>query len=138
VLKSTGVRSTWRPGVNTAVCANGYPHKRGVPDHDCKCGLYALHDTSWQVPFDPYTIAGAIAAQGHIEVHHAGFRAEKAQIVALADSRFAINSELKAVIEKVYGVPFVPLDMLVAEGLRHGDVVPMSVRPKRSEVPRER
>lgn len=89
----------------------------------------ALHE-----PPEPYGdgyVVGAVAAWGDLRVHHHGFRAEYAQIVALvADDHL----DLRAVVE-TYAVPLVPRDLLKLEAERHGQGLPVDIRPEKLKSP---
>lgn len=143
----------WRPGVNTAKCAigsapSGYTiaiaYEEGVvpiqphaaPGNQCQCGLYAYHDHVTADPAVGY-VWGAVAAWGNIEVHHNGFRAQYAEIVALAEPREPCARDevenLRWTAREIYKVPVVPFDQLVAEAERHGRSLPIEARPPEPE-----
>jgi hypothetical protein len=145
----------WRPGVNTARCAAGsgpssYTITFGalnafeegvvpIPDHmapgnQCRCGLYAYHDPIKTLSGVGY-VWGAVAAWGNIEVHHNGFRAQYAQIVALTEPESREEAEnLRWTAREIYKVPVVPYDQLVAEAERHGRSLPVDARPPKPET----
>jgi hypothetical protein len=76
----------WQPGVNRARCFAGRRlDAHEAPATDCKCGLHALHDPDDGRLRLGHPVVGAIAAWGEIEVYAAGFRAEYASVIALAD-----------------------------------------------------
>jgi hypothetical protein len=149
VLSPIGYTSTppWRPGVNTARCAidPGYTitfgtspapaavgpaaEQHAAPHNECQCGLYAYHDPIKTYPAYGY-VWGAVAAWGNIEVHHNGFRAQYAQIVALAEPESREEAEnLRWTAREIYKVPVVPYDQLVVEAERHGKSLPAAARP---------
>lgn len=134
----------WQPGTNEASC-DGYdrsadlflsrkprlgvdPHP--APDPGCGCGFYAYHDVP---PHDGRTIAGAVAAWGRIQVHHRGFRAEKAQIIALAIPDAAANDpELREQVLQLaarYRCKAVPACDLRTAAREHGIEMPEELRP---------
>lgn len=138
----------WQPGPNEASCEGinrslrmlalteedepKDPHP--APDANCGCGLYALR----QVPEDhSATITGAIAAWGRIQVHHSGFRAERAQIIALAIPDAAANEPmLRERVERLaarYGCRAVPACDLRAAAREHGIEMPEELLPERPE-----
>lgn len=123
-LRSTGAgHTTWKRGVNSAACAGGLPH--ASPARDCACGLYAFHEPP--VATRP-GVVGAVRVHGRLEVHRDGFRAEHAEIVALAHSgrrpgRRAARAGAR------YGVPLVSLERLEAHAREHGEPIPPSWRP---------
>lgn len=78
----------WTPGINEAVCMQGLHqappgHHPGVADGRC-CGFYAkyvprgLNETA-----SPVRVTGIIEGSGRISLGTRGFRAQKAEIVAL-------------------------------------------------------
>jgi hypothetical protein len=76
----------WEPGINRARCLAGRRlDAHEAPGIDCKCGLHALHDPDDARLGLGHPAVGAIAAWGEIEVYAAGFRAEYASVIALAD-----------------------------------------------------
>lgn len=146
VLAPLSVGHPWRPGVNHAVCKADRdrafwtsswgeheqktpPANHSAPHQDCQCGLYAYHDLPQR---QVGIVVGAVAAWGDLQVHCNGFRAEHAQILALAAA-----PGLEEVAE-TYGVPLVPWNMLAAEGEQHGSPLPVSLRPEKPKPkPRE-
>jgi hypothetical protein len=76
----------WEPSVNRARCFAGPCHDtHEAPGHRCKCGLHALRDPDDERLKLGHPAVGAVAAWGEIEVYAAGFRAEYASVIALAD-----------------------------------------------------
>lgn len=75
----------FKPGMNEAHCRRD--HRPG--DVDCTCGIHAYYDDSPERIDSPYderwTAKGIIAASGQITSADFGFRAERAQIVALVE-----------------------------------------------------
>lgn len=147
----------WRPGVNKASCLRvhtdwvGYsyhhsllPETHRAPAADCDCGLYALHDLShrnlgWQPGGGKWAVIGAVAAWGDLHVHHGGFRAARAQIVALAytlDMPLAIREKVH-LAARVYGCACVDLARLEEVAGEHGQPLPRHVRPSKPEPARE-
>lgn len=128
----------WQPGVNEAVCGKGSSHKPPRPIGECTCGLHAYSEAQQRLgpggvvhpalsnPELPVYIFGAVVGWGDVEVHCDGWRAEKAQIVAIADTQ-PHYSELVA---RRYKVPLVPLSLLQAEAERHGSPLPEDVVPE--------
>lgn len=144
VLGPISIGDPWRPGVNRAACKQyGEPcdnpkcemckHLRGeshkAPAEECDCGLYALHEPP--VSYGDEYVVGAVAAWGDLRVHHDGFRAEYAQIVALVACE-PHTTDLSAVAS-TYGVPVVPRDLLKLEAERHGRSLPVDIRPPKPE-----
>jgi hypothetical protein len=95
-LGSLAQEGSWAKGskATKARCAAGRGHR--APDHNCGCGLYALHPTvrECQSSFDKARRAaqaggtngdvfGVVAAWGEVELHESGFRAEYARPHAL-------------------------------------------------------
>jgi hypothetical protein len=78
----------WEPSVNRARCFAARCHNaHEAPGHRCKCGLHALRDPDDERLKLGHPAVGAVAAWGEIEVYAAGFRAEYASVIALADER---------------------------------------------------
>lgn len=115
------VHRPWRAGPNAAAC----PLEAHVaPDQHCTCGLYA----GFEVPAPEHGfVVGAVAAWGLVQVHRDGFRAEHAQITALADD--SRRKDLHAIAAR-YGVPLVAPGRLEREAQRHGRAVRLRRSPK--------
>jgi hypothetical protein len=67
-----------------AVCTGHSEHR--APVHDCNCGIHALHPTraaARRMLASRFVIPGIVEAQGAIELHADGFRAERARPYAL-------------------------------------------------------
>lgn len=89
----------WDTGVNVAKCKTVgrnilVEQQRGLhpsPVNGCTCGIYATHTPTWM-----YTngVRGVIEASGRILLGTKGFRAEKAQIVALATGHLYYTERL--------------------------------------------
>ena len=55
-----------------------------APDNDCDCGLYAKHDImKYPIGLQSGLGYGAVKAWGRLQIHHDGFRAANAEIIAL-------------------------------------------------------
>lgn len=106
----------WRPGENLAVCMDFYSgavatqkgvQKHPAPADECRCGFYAYNARDYvkndQVSY-PYCVMGVIKAYGRVLLGTKGFRAEKAEIVALRRSR---DQEHQKRVERVY--PDIPI-----------------------------
>lgn len=76
-------------------------------------------------------IAGAVVAWGTLQVHRDGFRAEHAQVVALAAPDSAELVALAHAAAERYGVPLVAYDELDRHAAAHGQPLPASIRPPR-------
>ena len=125
----------WHPGRNDAACVyvgrSRGPH--ASPDLRCDCGLHAYHDISAmaRAAGADGCIGGAVVAWGDMEVHVDGFRAQYAQVVALAvpdTARLAVPAKEAA---RRYAVPLVALAELQDRAAVHGEPLPVSVRPAR-------
>lgn len=89
LLRAVAMGYEWLRGVNRATCA--YDHEHKPPVKDCRrtghgCGFYGWH-TGFPDGFeDPvkYPVLGVIRVSGRIILGTKGFRAEKAEIEALA------------------------------------------------------
>ncbi len=95
------------------------------PTRRCSCGLYARHDP----PFVPGAgwVLGAVVAWGRLEVHHDGFRAEQARVVAFAAPE-AHDEPLDA-LAAAYGVRVVPPAGLVEYASEFGETLPLESIP---------
>lgn len=123
----------WRRGRNDALCmyAGITRTAHAAPDADCDCGLYAYHEVAsvrreWQAQD---CVVGAIVGWGNLQVHRTGFRAERAQVVALA-SPASPNLTIPARLAAAHhGVPLVSFDELRPRAAVHGAALPIAVRP---------
>lgn len=138
----------WKRGVNSARCVTWRASRGGgkmahqPPAAGCTCGLYALRSPrSGQLRRAglPY---GAIAAWGDVEVHHSGFRAQHACVVALALSP-SLPASTRREIERAadfYGVPALAPGLLEMEACQHGrplsDELASGTTPQRPRRPR--
>lgn len=135
-LYSPIIEGPWTPGVNVAKCIKSrvwqpWRHDGSAPVDGCSCGIYAHHEDKLQG--DTTGIWGVIRGWGNVRVHPDGWRAEKAELLAI----FSAN-QTQELLEKVsqrYDVPILPTsfhrpDMLEAE---FGPFVPKSIRPDRTE-----
>lgn len=142
----------WRPGVNKAFCYRYNPHPMTMmytqevppPAHEpdtaplteCKCGFHAYHDLHprrWELSRVSsgavFRVVGAIEAWGCLQVHHAGFRARFARILALEIPSHSVDARLAEKAAKAYDVPFLEPEFLVLEAERHGRSLPHDIRP---------
>jgi hypothetical protein len=76
-----GAQAAWQPGLNEAACLQGFAHP--VPAEPCGCGFYAF----WReqpYPLDGgLPVLGVIEGSGRVLSGEAGFRCQRARIVAL-------------------------------------------------------
>lgn len=96
----------WTSGINEASCEK---HTGEVPERKCSCGYYGYWSThktriieeAEQSPcvcsacIKVYTVAGVIRISGHVIVGTAGFRAQKAEIVALSLPMFLKDLDVR-------------------------------------------
>ena len=131
----TGTR--WERGPNEAVCApNLIPSRR--PQHEaphpgCLCGFNAYFTLSPKLRVSHMSAVGAIAAWGEMDIYADGFRAQYAQVIALAlptDGGSGTIDRLRRAAD-VYDVPLVPAHELRAEALRHASPLAPSMLPER-------
>lgn len=139
----------WRPGANEARCATElaqalHATKRerpksmdpkligahDAPHPDCFCGLYAYHapelsDYGHHGQENP-AVLGAVVGWGRIAVHKDGWRAQHAEVVALACER---GDERIIEAAARYGVPVVHPVELPEVAAEHGSPVPVQMRP---------
>lgn len=81
---------------------------RRSPERNCKCGIYAVHEASEitkRIGEQEGIVYGRIEAWGKIADYDKGFRAEKAQIVALFRPKTWTKRRQVRRIAKKYGVP---------------------------------
>jgi len=157
-LRSGHIADHWLPGDNKATChgqqnpfdvygRDRVNYCKDCPGNDCHCGFYALHRPSFwygkdrdrqRHPFsvvltfgpEPDFVAGLIAGWGKVQVHHDGFRAQYAKVVALAvptDGKKRIALARACAAE--YGVPTVPQNELERVASEFGSLVPVELRP---------
>lgn len=95
-----GVKGAWEPGVNLAQCQAAYTRTgrhefRDIPHDACGCGFWAY----WEIqPHDmgrsgTLPVVGVVKATGQVTLGPRGFRAQKAEIIAL-HLPFRIEPEL--------------------------------------------
>lgn len=122
IHSSDGRLGDWVPGTNVASCRNGLPHLS--PAEDCGCGLYAYHRLHGFRRNGAYgDVIGLVRGWGRISVAEAGWRAQYAEIVAIADNLGAEQ------IAKRYEVPVLPVNWMDAYARTHG--VPSELCPNR-------
>lgn len=148
-LRSTGIGAVWLPGGRRAMCLRDGPNAvmfsvppwrtdperpedHDAPHADCQCGYYGMHriDAIGEHVGNVQVYA-AIKAWGEVEVHHDGFRAEWASLIALAPGQARRDHVVTAA--KLYGVPVVTRHGLPAVAREHGSLVPESLRPAAPE-----
>jgi hypothetical protein len=148
-LMSTGFGSLrWIPGPQRAACrarsSDGVflPADHEAPSSDCDCGFYALHSLASARAYGAAAagtrrVTGLITAWGRIEVHGVGFRAEWAEVVAIAPSNDWLRYEGAAArvksrsVAEDYGADYVASDLALEYVVsRHGSPVPEAMRPK--------
>ncbi len=103
-----------------------------APDWGCECGLYAKHNMGYPTGLQSGCGYGAVKAWGKLQVHHDGFRAEYAEVIALAyGDRWSVSSfALVSRVADALGIPLVPLVRLGDLALEHGAPVPRDLRPE--------
>jgi Golgi phosphoprotein 3 (GPP34) len=133
----------WSLGPNEARCLRAYldpslgaNDEHRAPEHDCGCGLYALHEPAFEA-FGDDTVSGAVLAWGRIEVHLSGFRAEYAEPVALAYDSGQPREHIGALrsIAAEFYVPVVEDGELPALAYRLGTPIPHDLRPADAAPP---
>lgn len=95
-----GVRDFWQPGINQARCLSGAAAKHPfeeIPYFDCACGYWAYwgiqqHDLGRA---NSLPVIGVVRASGQVIIGPRGFRAQKAEIIAL-HLPFRIQPDLPA------------------------------------------
>jgi hypothetical protein len=131
-LCSIKAPAKWKPGANHARCIQGVmpecePHR--APEPSCVCGLYAYQDLNHRREWfydRPNLVMGTIAAWGEIEIVGEGFRAEYAEILALANPRASTRPQRLAA--RRYGVHLVPFADLARFSLQFAQPLERPVR----------
>lgn len=126
----------WKPGRNEAVCSPFLAESRrshAAPHPGCNCGFNAYLSHSPKLKTDTTTALGTIGAWGELDVYADGFRAQYAQVLALAlppdgPGSTGARERLERAAE-MYGVPLVAVENLRAESLRHASPVDESLKP---------
>lgn len=119
---STGGRlGGWAPGPNVASCRYGLPHLS--PAEGCECGFYAYHESNRFRTNGSYgEVIGLVRGWGTLSVARDGWRAQYAQVVAIAqDSPHADQ------IAVHYNVPTMPLRHI--DEIARSHAVPAALRP---------
>lgn len=126
-LEAINFPVAWEPSRNTAHCVNGIQLVRhDAPHARCTCGFYARHtpefwtgSSTYQPPF----VLGSIRAYGKVILGTGGFRAQYAEIEALAIAyaspvplpyNVPIFSSLTELVEQF---PPIPVDHLLEREL---------------------
>lgn len=125
-------RVPWDAGVNVARCGHGCGH--AAPAARCTCGLYAFHTVHRQLARE--RVVGGVAAWGDVEVHHEGFRAGRARIVALAGRPGLRPAERRALARagERHAVPVVHPEALVPVTALACGLLPLQLVPDGGEV----
>jgi hypothetical protein len=110
-----------RLSAHAAVDARGGEVAHEAPHWSCTCGIHAYYAPGWtRVPYAGL-VYGAILAWGRIVEHERGFRAERAEIIALAEGPNA-----RPVADR-YELPVLPSAELLQYAGWWGEVKTMSV-----------
>lgn len=153
-LAATNVGGIWKPGLNVAKCradrrlpAGFYslsirreeppPFDHKAPHERCSCGLYAKHKVAEVPDANGPSVIAAVVAEGRLATHPAGFRAEKARVVALGIPENGVSEGRLQIIAAAYGAVAVPEEELETVALRYGTPVPEGMLPgeKKLETP---
>lgn len=141
----------WHPGENIASCLRDRLDPHEAPSEICGCGLYGLHRPRYAIrKWKVYTrigshstradkeryIAGAIAGSGMVEIHRRGWRAERAQIVALLRPNLReLDEEAVIKLAERYQVPLVENRKELREaGRARAAKCELPFRPRGSEL----
>lgn len=76
----------WKPGLNTATHMGYTTQAHSVAGAGCDCGFYAFFSDRQRGNYNLTEIRGIIRAHGRVTIGSLGFRAEKAEIVALVST----------------------------------------------------
>jgi hypothetical protein len=116
-------RTRWPPGGEwlRATCHDAH----AAPDADCDCGVHAWHPSrrsARDVLAVRGVVAGILEAQGPVEVHEDGFRAERGRPYALVATPGRNTQRIRRLAER-YDAELVELsgpDALLAHCREHG------------------
>lgn len=111
-LRGKFVTVPWSPGRNEAICAKEHldwwqptvEANHVAPHRDCSCGFHAFHDAE-RLRLHGALLFGAVACWGELVPYAEGFRAQYAEVRALADP--IMRGKSIAIAEK-YDVPLFP------------------------------
>lgn len=118
---STAMLGEWVPGVNIAQCRNGHDHR--PPAKECGCGLYAYYGVGRFATNGSYgSVIGLVRGWGKVSVAQDGWRAQYAEIVAIAEGGPHADG-----IAAAYGVPTMSLGDI--DMLSRNNTVPVELRP---------
>ena len=129
-LHSIHVAHVWTPGVNSAICKRGRPHR--APHVECECGLHANHQFNDAIPTFPMAVLGAVRAWGDVQIHSDEIRAQHAEVIALMSGGGSNQTEAarERMAARRYRVPLVgDSQTLKAIMTEHGQPVPAHLRP---------
>ncbi len=131
-LYSIEAPAKWKPGANHARCIpNVMPEceRHPAPEPSCICGFHAYHDLNDRREWfcdRPNLVMGTIAAWGEIETIGVGFRAEYAEILALASTHASTRPQRNAA--RRYGVHLIPFADLARFSLEFAQPLERPVR----------
>jgi hypothetical protein len=137
-LYSIKAPAKWKPGANHARCIPSVMpecERHPAPEPSCVCGLYAYHDLNHRREWfydRPNLVMGTIAAWGEIQIVGEGFRAEYAEILALASPRASTRPQRLAA--RRYGVHLVPFADLARFSLQFAQSLERPVRDVKGGV----
>lgn len=137
------ILGSWHPGENIAECTYRPGHR--PPEKNCGCGLYAYHKLGQRPGYG--NVYAAIKAWGRISVAGRGYRAQKAEIIAIStkglnqdevDAGEAGGGRVKYIdlyqLAQIYDVPVIGYDRLEEYASNFGSVVPKSLRPGGNKI----
>jgi hypothetical protein len=137
-LYSIKAPAKWKPGANHARCIPSVMpecERHRAPGSSCVCGLYAYHDLNHRREWfydRPNLVMGTIAAWGEIEIVGEGFRAEYAEVLALASER--VSTRPQRLASRRYEVHLVPFADLARFSLQFAQPLERPVRDVKGGV----
>jgi hypothetical protein len=131
-LYSIEAPAKWKPGANHARCIPSVMaecERHPAPEPECVCGFHAYHDLNDRREWfydRPNLVMGTIAAWGEIEATGVGFRAEYAEILALASP--PVSTRPQRLAARRYGVHLIPFADLARFSLEFAQPLERPVR----------
>ncbi len=127
--------TTWGRGINQFRCRR-HPDAHALPQGSCECGFYAYHEVT-PLLVGSSVVLGAVLGAGATEIHRDGWRAERAQLIAIYSPRSwdfwdpFLAFRLQESAER-YGVPiFEDIRELRQYAESLGAPAPLELRPGR-------
>jgi hypothetical protein len=132
-----------KPSAAAAAAGKTVAYQQHLRAHDapiaeCCCGIYGYH--SYDEQLRTWPITAVVRARGRLIVHARGFRAERAEVVALAfDPELGHGIEAQRIREVTrracawWRIPLLGREQLLASLPEFGSPVPMNLRPSEGD-----